>query len=66
MIHGSPGTVLDKLVAFRDQVGPFGTLLMTGLDWEGANEAWRAPVDAAARARRHAEVSPARLLQAAE
>jgi alkanesulfonate monooxygenase SsuD/methylene tetrahydromethanopterin reductase-like flavin-dependent oxidoreductase (luciferase family) len=40
VIHGSPRTVLEKLVAFRDQVGPFGTLLMTGLDWGGANEAW--------------------------
>jgi len=32
--------VLDKLVAFRDEVGPFGTLLMTGLDWLGPNQAW--------------------------
>jgi len=39
-LYGSPGTVLDKLVAFRDEVGPFGTLLMTGLDWAGPNEAW--------------------------
>lgn len=40
VIHGSPATVLDKLVAFRETVGPFGTLLMTGLDWGGPNEAW--------------------------
>jgi len=40
MIHGSPKTFLDKLVAFRDAVGPFGTLLMTGLDWSGPNGAW--------------------------
>jgi hypothetical protein len=40
VIYGSPKTVLDKLVAFREQVGPFGTLLMTGLDWGGANAAW--------------------------
>jgi alkanesulfonate monooxygenase SsuD/methylene tetrahydromethanopterin reductase-like flavin-dependent oxidoreductase (luciferase family) len=40
VIYGSPQTVLDKLVAFREQVGPFGTLLMTGLDWGGANAAW--------------------------
>jgi alkanesulfonate monooxygenase SsuD/methylene tetrahydromethanopterin reductase-like flavin-dependent oxidoreductase (luciferase family) len=40
VIYGSPATVLDKLVAFRDEVGPFGTLLMTGLDWGGPNEAW--------------------------
>ena len=37
MIYGSPKTFLDKLVAFRDTVGPFGTLLMTGLDWSGPN-----------------------------
>jgi alkanesulfonate monooxygenase SsuD/methylene tetrahydromethanopterin reductase-like flavin-dependent oxidoreductase (luciferase family) len=40
VIHGSPKTVLDKLVAFRERVGPFGTLLMTGIDWGGPNEAW--------------------------
>lgn len=40
VLHGSPTTVLDKLVAFRDEVGPFGSLLMTGLDWSGPNEAW--------------------------
>jgi alkanesulfonate monooxygenase SsuD/methylene tetrahydromethanopterin reductase-like flavin-dependent oxidoreductase (luciferase family) len=40
VIHGSPKTVLDKLVAFRERVGPFGTLLMTGLDWGGPNEGW--------------------------
>jgi alkanesulfonate monooxygenase SsuD/methylene tetrahydromethanopterin reductase-like flavin-dependent oxidoreductase (luciferase family) len=40
MIYGSPKTFLDKLIAFRDDVGPFGTLLMTGLDWSGANAAW--------------------------
>ncbi|HEY2135182.1 MAG TPA: LLM class flavin-dependent oxidoreductase, partial [Xanthobacteraceae bacterium] len=40
VLYGSPRTVLDKLVAFREQVGPFGSLLMTGLDWAGANEAW--------------------------
>jgi hypothetical protein len=38
--YGSPKTVLDKLVAFREQVGPFGTLLLTGVDWGGANAAW--------------------------
>ena len=40
VLYGSPRTVLDKLVAFRDAVGPFETLLMTGLDWGGVNEAW--------------------------
>jgi hypothetical protein len=40
MIYGSAKSFLDKLVAFRDEVGPFGTLLMTGLDWSGPNGAW--------------------------
>ena len=40
VIYGSPKTVLDKLVSFREQVGPFGTLMMTGLDWGGPNESW--------------------------
>lgn len=39
-IHGSPRTVLDKLVAFRDRVGPFGGLLKMGVDWGGPSEAW--------------------------
>ena len=40
VIYGSPTTVLDKLIAFRERVGPFGALLMTGIDWEGPNKAW--------------------------
>ncbi len=40
VIYGSPRTVLDKLVSFRDDVGPFGGLLMTGLDWGGSNRDW--------------------------
>jgi alkanesulfonate monooxygenase SsuD/methylene tetrahydromethanopterin reductase-like flavin-dependent oxidoreductase (luciferase family) len=40
VIYGSPKTALDKLIAFRDEVGPFGTLLMTGLDWSGPNRGW--------------------------
>ena len=40
VIFGSPRTVLDRLVALRDRVGPFGTLLQIGLDWSGPNEAW--------------------------
>lgn len=34
IIVGSAKTVTDKLIAFRDDVGPFGTLLMTGYDWD--------------------------------
>jgi len=40
VIYGSEKTFLDKLIAFRDAVGPFGTLLMTGLDWSGPNGDW--------------------------
>ena len=40
VISGSPRTVLDRLIAFRDRVGPFGHLLMAGLDWSGANAGW--------------------------
>ena len=38
-ICGKPSTVLDRLVAFRDAVGPFGTLLLAAMDWSGHNEA---------------------------
>lgn len=40
VIHGSPKTVLERLVAFRERVGPFGGLLKTGLDWGGPNREW--------------------------
>ena len=40
VIYGSAKTFLDKLIALRDEVGPFGALLMTGLDWSGPNGAW--------------------------
>ena len=39
-IYGSPKTVLAKLVALRKQVGPFGTLLLSAIDWGGPNAAW--------------------------
>ena len=39
-IPGSPRTVVDKLIAYRERVGPFGTLLKIGIDWSGPNEAW--------------------------
>jgi alkanesulfonate monooxygenase SsuD/methylene tetrahydromethanopterin reductase-like flavin-dependent oxidoreductase (luciferase family) len=42
VICGSPRTVLDRLVAFRERVGPFGHMLMAGLDWSGPNAAWEA------------------------
>ena len=33
VIHGTPDQVTDKLLAFREQVGDFGTLLYAGHDW---------------------------------
>jgi alkanesulfonate monooxygenase SsuD/methylene tetrahydromethanopterin reductase-like flavin-dependent oxidoreductase (luciferase family) len=40
VIHGSPQTVAEKLLAFRQQVGPFGHVLVTGTDWSGPNREW--------------------------
>jgi alkanesulfonate monooxygenase SsuD/methylene tetrahydromethanopterin reductase-like flavin-dependent oxidoreductase (luciferase family) len=40
VLYGSPQTVADRLIALRDRVGPFGTLLVTGVDWSGRNGAW--------------------------
>ena len=34
VITGSPATVADKILAVRDQVGPFGSIVTTGLDWD--------------------------------
>ena len=34
VIAGSPGTVTEKLLALREQIGPFGTIVLTGLDWD--------------------------------
>ena len=36
-IYGSSKTVTEKLLAFRERVGPFGTLLMGSMDGSGAN-----------------------------
>src|SRR5918999_2308438 len=33
IIHGSPQKVADQLLAYREQVGDFGTLLYAGKDW---------------------------------
>ena len=40
LIDGSPQTVAGKLAAIRKQAGPFGTLLVSGMDWSGPNAAW--------------------------
>jgi alkanesulfonate monooxygenase SsuD/methylene tetrahydromethanopterin reductase-like flavin-dependent oxidoreductase (luciferase family) len=40
VIYGSPDTVAEKLAALRAQAGPFGTLLISGMDWSGPNAEW--------------------------
>lgn len=37
VIYGSPKTVTEKLLAFRERTGPFGGLLMAAMDGSGAN-----------------------------
>jgi alkanesulfonate monooxygenase SsuD/methylene tetrahydromethanopterin reductase-like flavin-dependent oxidoreductase (luciferase family) len=39
-IFGSPRTVADKLLAFRERVGPFGHLVLGATDWRGKNRDW--------------------------
>jgi alkanesulfonate monooxygenase SsuD/methylene tetrahydromethanopterin reductase-like flavin-dependent oxidoreductase (luciferase family) len=36
-IHGSPATVAEKILAFRDDIGDFGTLVLTSQDWTDAD-----------------------------
>ena len=31
---GSPNRVADQILAFREEIGDFGTLLMAGKDWK--------------------------------
>jgi hypothetical protein len=31
--YGSPNKVIDEILAFREKVGDFGTLLYAGKDW---------------------------------
>lgn len=39
VVYGSPKTVTEKLLAFRERTGPFGGLLMAMMDSSGANRA---------------------------
>jgi alkanesulfonate monooxygenase SsuD/methylene tetrahydromethanopterin reductase-like flavin-dependent oxidoreductase (luciferase family) len=48
VIAGSPRRVLDQLVALRDEIGHFGTLLMTGHDWDQP-KLWRRSMGLLAR-----------------
>ncbi|HUB13983.1 MAG TPA: LLM class flavin-dependent oxidoreductase [Acetobacteraceae bacterium] len=44
IIHGTPDSVADQLLAFREAVGPFGTMLYAGHDWRDADLARRSMV----------------------
>jgi alkanesulfonate monooxygenase SsuD/methylene tetrahydromethanopterin reductase-like flavin-dependent oxidoreductase (luciferase family) len=44
IIHGSAQKVADELLAFRDKVGTFGTLLYAGKDWRDRELARRSMV----------------------
>jgi alkanesulfonate monooxygenase SsuD/methylene tetrahydromethanopterin reductase-like flavin-dependent oxidoreductase (luciferase family) len=62
IIAGSPRSVLDQLVALRDEVGHFGTLLMAGHDWDQP-KLWRRSMQLLAtevmpRFAEHASASP--------
>lgn len=41
IIHGSPSRVLDQLIAMVDEIGRFGTLLLTHKDWNDNRELHR-------------------------
>ncbi|HTO51270.1 MAG TPA: LLM class flavin-dependent oxidoreductase [Burkholderiales bacterium] len=34
IIHGSPRKVADGIMAFREEIGDFGTMLYAGMDWQ--------------------------------
>jgi len=44
VIWGTPDKVADEVLAFREQVGPFGTLLYAGHDWTDVTLARRSKV----------------------
>jgi alkanesulfonate monooxygenase SsuD/methylene tetrahydromethanopterin reductase-like flavin-dependent oxidoreductase (luciferase family) len=48
IIAGSPRRVTEQLVALREEIGPFGTLLMAGHDWDQP-KLWRRSMELLAR-----------------
>jgi alkanesulfonate monooxygenase SsuD/methylene tetrahydromethanopterin reductase-like flavin-dependent oxidoreductase (luciferase family) len=40
VVYGSPKTVTEKLLSFRERTGPFNGLLMASMDGSGVNKAW--------------------------
>ncbi len=48
MIAGSPVTVAEKLRDLRSEIGPFGTLVLAGLDWDD-KALWQRSMELAAK-----------------
>jgi alkanesulfonate monooxygenase SsuD/methylene tetrahydromethanopterin reductase-like flavin-dependent oxidoreductase (luciferase family) len=44
IIHGTPDKVAEEILAFRDKVGDFGTLLYAGKDWRDRDLARRSMI----------------------
>ncbi len=44
IVHGTPDSVADQILAFREEVGDFGTLLYAGHDWSDPALARRSKV----------------------
>jgi alkanesulfonate monooxygenase SsuD/methylene tetrahydromethanopterin reductase-like flavin-dependent oxidoreductase (luciferase family) len=48
VIHGSPKTVTEKLIAMREEIGDFGALLLTAHDWDDKAK-WKRSMELMAR-----------------
>jgi len=44
VIAGTVDSVVDQIIALREEVGPFGTLVYTGLDWADKKLAQRSMI----------------------
>ncbi|MDQ4060914.1 MAG: hypothetical protein M3145_07400, partial [Pseudomonadota bacterium] len=44
IIHGSPRKVADGILALREEIGDFGTLLYAGMDWQDRDLARRSMI----------------------
>lgn len=65
VIWGTPDKVADEIMAFRDEVGQFGTLLYAGKDWADASLGRRSMVLLAEEVKPMVEASEAPLTKAA-
>jgi alkanesulfonate monooxygenase SsuD/methylene tetrahydromethanopterin reductase-like flavin-dependent oxidoreductase (luciferase family) len=65
VIYGTPDKVADELMAFREQVGDFGTLLYAGKDWRDRDLGRRSMILLAEKVlpKLDAAVGPTRALQ---